>query len=166
MSASELEFLEKKLQKDKARYYKMLTILGIIFISIPILGAVISETHKYFNRNASKELQQQLEYNNPLLGYVIAFFGVIVIIAAVAYFAYKKTIQKTINDIKSKQKIVEQAELIRKTHMPQNNTYHFYLDSPTRISIEVTKNDFDNYREGDEINIEYSERSKVYFGYF
>jgi hypothetical protein len=69
-------------------------------------------------------------------------------------------------DVKHQQKIIESVEIIQKKFMPQNQSFHFYIKSQIKMSIEVTQDDFLKFEEGDEINIEYSKYSKEYFGYF
>ena len=69
-------------------------------------------------------------------------------------------------DLKHQQKMIESVEIIQKKFMPQNQSFHFYIKSQIKLSIEVTQNDFLKFIEGDEINIEYSKYSKEYFGYF
>ena len=48
----------------------------------------------------------------------------------------------------------------------QNNTYHFYVDSLVKLSIEVDEIFYHSNRPGDEINIEYAQYSHEFFGYF
>jgi hypothetical protein len=50
--------------------------------------------------------------------------------------------------------------------MPQTNSCFFYLDSPVKLSVEVSPQYFERLSAGDELNIEYATYSKAYFGYF
>lgn len=166
MTESELAFLEQKKATDLPRFKRVVRILSIVFIIIPIIGAILSELNKYFNRNASEELRKRLEEESPLSGYLIAIVIVIFLIFIIVYIGYKRTIGRLQHDIQNKQKIIEQAEINRKLHVSQNNTYFFFIQSPTKTSIEVNANVYNYFKEGDEINIEYSVYAKVYFGYF
>ncbi len=69
-------------------------------------------------------------------------------------------------DLRQKTKIVERVTIEKKTFLPHNNTFHFYLNSAQKLSIQVEQSDFAVLSEGDEINIEYSKNAGVYFGYF
>lgn len=166
MTESELDFIKEKKEIDAPKFYRILRILGLIFITIPLLGAIMTEITKYYNRNASKELRDRIEYENPISGYVVAFFIFIIIIVVIAVVAYNRSIKKLLLDLKNKTKIIEQAEIKRKLYVKQNGTYFFYLDSPNKLSIEVSARDYELLQEGDEINIEYSFYSRIYFGYF
>ncbi len=100
------------------------------------------------------------------LFFVLACIVILLLISLAAYIAYNTSLKKILLDLKYKTKIIEQAEVIAKKYMRQNHTCHLYISSPTRLSIEVKQEDFDLFRIGDEINIEYSFHAKVYFGYF
>ena len=69
-------------------------------------------------------------------------------------------------DLLAQVKVIEVNQITRKQYMPQNNTYYFYIQSPARLSIEVTQQDFYRLNEGDEVSIEYALHSKLYLGYF
>lgn len=62
--------------------------------------------------------------------------------------------------------MIEKTHITEKKYMPQNDSYYFYLDSPTKLSIEVSQDDYRKLDIGDEINIEFGRYSKEYFGYY
>jgi len=103
---------------------------------------------------------------NILLVCFLGFLGLSCVIGISTYLSYTNTLGRLIKDIKRRRKIVERSEITSKRYMKENNTFHFYISSPTRLSIEVSREDFEDYKEGDEINIEYGKASKTYFGYF
>ena len=79
------------------------------------------------------------------------------------YWVYLKKVQQ---DVRDRLKTVEGHRITKKVFVPAKNTYHFYIDSPVKLSIEVTPGDFAKYLEGDEVFIEYASHCKQYFGYF
>ena len=50
--------------------------------------------------------------------------------------------------------------------MPQNDSYHFYINSEPTYSIEVDALVYQAFGINDEINIEYVRYSEIYLGYF
>jgi hypothetical protein len=71
-----------------------------------------------------------------------------------------------VSDVQKGFKITEQTTITRKLFVEQNGSCHLFLDSPHKSSIEVEEGDFRAMRVGDEINIAYGPKSKVYLGYF
>lgn len=82
------------------------------------------------------------------------------------FLAYRRVLHPLRLDLRQGTKTVERVHLTRKVYMLQNNTHHFYLDSPTRLSIEASPEDYARLDEGDEVNIEYTTCSKIYLGYY
>jgi hypothetical protein len=82
------------------------------------------------------------------------------------YCTYALFLRNIQRDIRLRTKTIETNHITRKLHIPQNGTYHFYIDSATKLSIEVSQYDFNSYNEGDELSIEYSTHSREYLGYF
>lgn len=82
------------------------------------------------------------------------------------WLSYRLYLRKVLWDLKSLTKTIEQSHITRKQYMPQNKSYHFYIDSPNRLSIEVSQDDFYHMDEGDEVSIEYTTHAKIFLGYF
>jgi hypothetical protein len=166
MNDSELDFLQRKKDREFAAFFKVMRLITIIGIFIPLAGGVAIAIASHYSQDYKMELQRHQEEGNPTADYFIAMAFIVVLIFMVGYITYLRTMKGIVKDLKYRNKIVEQAEVIRKQYMPQNNTYHLYINSPTRISIEVSAEDYNHFDEADEINIEYSQYSKSYFGYF
>ena len=100
----------------------------------------------------------------------IRYFGYTAFLLSVCtlavYLSYRLYLRKVFWDIKTGTKTIEQSYIARKQYMPQNNSYHFYITSPNRLSIEVGQEDFYRMNEGDEVSIEYTTHAKVFLGYF
>jgi len=69
-------------------------------------------------------------------------------------------------DIRQRTKTIETAHILRKQYMARSDGYYFYIDSPNKMSIQVTIDDYQRLDTGDEVNIEYYTNSKLYLGYF
>lgn len=154
LTASELDFLLQKDEKETKNFYKVISIFMVICFIIPFMVAWV--------RAVGGEGEFAFSYIRYFSGvvFLLSFLGFC------AYLAYNKTLQKIKRDIKRKSKTVERAKITRKQHVKQTGEYFFYLDSPNKLSIEVTEGDYYMLSEGDEVNIEYSTNAKLYFGYF
>jgi len=91
--------------------------------------------------------------------------ALLMIVGIASYVSYSRNLKQIRKDIKTGYKTIEQTHITRKLAM-NNNTFHFYLKSAFKLSIEVSKEEYELYEEGDEINIEYSSYSRIYFGHF
>jgi hypothetical protein len=166
MNESELSFLKKKEEKEKRVFTRTVRNLSVLFIIIPCCLGIIMESIK--RRNDTPDMAAMREKEDPHV-YLYYFFGMLFLLLLVAvgsFISYNRTLKRLSKDIRSGKKTVEQTIVARKQFIESNNTYHFYLNSTFRLSIEVSKEDYESYAEGDEINIEYSSNSKDYFGYF
>lgn len=153
MSEEELSFLIKKDERETSLFYKVLTVMMTICFILPFIVA-------WFRAANGEERPFEYGYYFLGVGFLLSFVGMSV------YATYRHVLGKLKADIKKKTKTVERAKIIRKQKVRQNSTYYFYLDSPVKLSIEVAEIDYYRLGEGDEINIEYSEKAKFYFGYF
>ena len=105
---------------------------------------------------------------NPF-SYVMYFSGVAILGSLTgvgAFIAYRNNLHRIHLDLQKNTKTIERTIITSKRFMPQTNTCYFFLDSPTKLSIEVSQESFDLLNVGDEVNIEYSTYGKAYFGYF
>lgn len=153
LEPSELDFLRRKVAQDRKQFYKVLRVLLILCFVCPFIVAWI---------------RALVGAPNPF-SYAFYFLGVgflLIFSGTTAYISYYYFLRKTELDLRSNQKIIERTHITGKRYMPQTNSFHFYLDSPTRLSIEVSEPDYLALEEGDEVNIEYTSVSKMYLGYF
>ena len=157
MNEDELSFLHKKEAKESKQFYKVANLLMIFSFVVPFVFA-------WFRAVEDKENEYEIAFttSNYFIG-VASFLIISAIIMVLVYFRFLYKLQK---DIKKRTKTVEHTHIKRKQYMPHNKTYYVYLDSPSRLSIEVSEDDYVNMREGDELNIEYTSIYKFYLGYF
>ena len=105
---------------------------------------------------------------NPF-SYLNYFAGVAILgslAGAGTFISYRNNLYTIQRDLRKGTKTIERTTITRKRFMPQTNTCYFFLDSPTKLSIEVSQEYFDRLGAGDEVNIEYSTYGKAYLGYF
>ena len=153
LNAEEIAFLMKKEQKERKQYYKAYSMLMVLSFIIPFAGAWYRAIDGIENAFS------------PTRFFLAA--GVLLSISTMGtWLAYSINLKKVQSDIKNGTKTIELTHITRKQYMPQNDTYYFYLNSPNKLSIEVSKNDFYSLSEGDELTIEYTTHSKLYLGYF
>lgn len=153
MSAEELLFLIRKDEQETRSFYRAISAFMVVCFILPFIVAWV----RAFGGD-----KQPFEFGYYFLGVgvLLSFLGLC------AWMAYRYSLQKLKNDIKTQAKTVERTTIKRKQYMPHNNTYYFYLDSSIKLSIEVGKDDYHMFNDGDELNIEYSTNAKFYFGYF
>jgi len=153
MSAEELQFLIHKDEQETRSFYRTISVFMVICFVLPFIVAWI----RAFGGD-----KQPFEFGYYFLGvaFLLAFLGLC------AWMAYRYSLQNIKTDIRKKAKTVERTTIKRKQYMPHNKTYYFYLDSATKLSIEVKEEDYHMFKDGDELNIEYSTNAKFYFGYF
>ncbi len=153
LRADELGFLLKKEHKERKMYFKVFRILMVVSFIVPYIGA-----------------WYRVIDNVPLAFSYTRYFvtaGILLFISGFATYAtYRVYLSKIQRDIRFRSKTIEVNHITKKIHVPHSNTFHFYIDSGTKLSIEVSQSDFAIYNEGDEVSIEYSTYSREYLGYF
>lgn len=158
LTVPELDFLERKAGKQN-RVYGLLQkwmLAGSLLISFAGGWKNIRSEHPPY------ETITVFSWEN----YLITVLCLVVLFLLSIWFSRNSELSKIRKDLRQKVKVVERVMIERKTFLPHNNTFHFYLNSREKLSIQVEEADFMLLQEGDEINIEYSKNAKVYFGYF
>jgi len=153
MDASELEFLAKEARKQKRVYDRIL----IILLSGSVLMSFLGGWHYVKIIDATVFSWSYYAFMLSVLS-LLSFGGV--------WSSKRWHLHKLIKDLRQQTKTIEKVLITKKTFLPHNNTYHLYIDSVYRLSIQVEWWFFELRNEGDEINIEYSTNAKIYFGYF
>ncbi len=153
LSAGELDFLIKKEARERKQYYKVFTIFMIVSFVVPYIAA-----------------WYRVADGAPNAFSYTKFFvsaGMLLFISTVATIvAYRYNLRDLQRDLRHRTKTIERTHITRLVQVPMNNTFHFYIESHVKLSIEVAAADFLNYKEGDEISIEYTTYSHEFLGYF
>ena len=153
LEAEELTFLLSKEEKERSQYYKVFSILMVVSFVFSYAGSWYSAFEGAPNAFSP-----------------VRFFVCTTILLSLSggavYFTYRKDLHKLQQDIASRSKTIEITHVKYKKYMPQNKTYHFYLQTPNRMSIEVTQAEFYELDEGDEVTIEYTPNAKFYLGHY
>lgn len=166
MTETELSFLQEKANKERKLLSRVIRNLSFIFVILPCCIGIIMESLKRYQSTPDMIAIQDREDPHVIRNY---FIGMVILLLLVAFFSavyYFRSLWKLEKDLKTNLKSVEQTTIDRKQYIKSNDSCFFFLNSATQLSIEVSKEDFERFHEGDEINIEYSTYSKVYFGYF
>jgi|SRR5690606_31544344 len=153
LNKDELSFLKQKEAKDRRQLYNIARMLLMFCFVCPFAGAWV---------RALKGDELAFSYFYYFLG--VAFL--LVFSGSVLYWTYRQNLYKVQQDIKQATKTVESVTITRKQYMPSTDSYYFYLASATKLSIEVSEEDFRRLDKGDEVHIAYSFYSKEYLGYF
>lgn len=81
-------------------------------------------------------------------------------------FGYLRMVRPYQQDLKYTDKTIEQVHVLQKKFMPQNKSFHVFIPSDVRMSVEVNETFFNQIQPGDEMSIEYSRYGEIYLGYF
>ena len=153
LTADERAFLVRKETRDRRQFYRVMRVLLPICFALPFAMAW---------GKAIAGLPNPFSYASYFIGVGVLLF----LTLGGAFLAYRSNLWLLHQDLRSNTKTIERATITRKRFMPQTNTCFFYLDSPVKLSVEVSAQYFDRLDAGDELNIEYATYSKAYFGYF
>jgi hypothetical protein len=153
LNEDERAFLKRKETRDRRQLFRSVQFLLLICFALPFAMAW---------GKAIAGMPNPFSYTNYFAG-----VGILCSLTGVgAIISYRNNLYRIQLDLKKNTKTIERAIITRKRFMPQTNTCYFFLDSPTKLSIEVSSQHFDRLNIGDEVNIEYSTYGKAYFGYF
>lgn len=153
LDESEIRFVTLKYEKASKDY---LRIMNLFLISCGIFPVLIGFTFGLIANDVDVFVQV---FIISLISLIIFF----VVVAGIYYFLF---LFNKYRDASQKTKIIEPCLVLEKKSMPLNNTFHVYIDSRIRYSIEVSEPDFNHFEVGDEINIEYTAFDKEYLGYY
>ncbi len=151
----ELQFIQKLLQDSKKDVWRVFLLSLVFSVLIPI---PISLLYNALKKIPTPELFFET--------YFISFFALLFFTGIVIFFLFEIRLKNLLKDVKQKIKLVEQVQITQKKYIPFSDSYHFYISSTTKLSIEVSKKTYDTFELNDELNIEYSKYAKEYFTYF
>jgi hypothetical protein len=157
LNIDELEFIQRRYRSESKIYMRAMNVLLVLGTLAPLAFCIFL----IFSR-PSKELSMSVLYNVFFVGFIF----MMLFVGFIAFVSYRVKLLAYHRDKIKKQKVVELTNIKQKKYMKLNDTYHFYLNSPTKYTIEVSPADFEKYQLGDEISIEYAQYSKEYFGYY
>ncbi len=149
----EAAFIILKYQKASKDYLRIMNLFLVSCGFFPLLMGVIFSV-------IAGDLNVFLQVFVTSLVSLIFFF---IVVASIYYylFLFRKYL-----DAQRQTKTIERCLILEKKSLSMNRTFHIYINSKMKYSIEVSENDFHQYEIGDEINIEYSTYDKEYLGYF
>lgn len=157
LNEDELAFIERRYRTESKIYLGAMNVMLVLAAVIP-LGLCIVLI--FLNGEADVNM------NNLYRVYFAGLAFMVFLVGLIAFGSYRIKLWNYSKDKAQKQKVVELTNIVQKKYMKLNNTYHFYLNSKVQCTVEVSKKDFDNWQLGDEINVEYAQFSKEYFGYY
>lgn len=157
LNTDELEFIERRYRTESKIYMRTMNVLLILGTLSPLVFCIGMLIFKNEGTVPVKSLYS---------AYFIGLFAMMLFVGLIAYVSYREKLLGYHKDKTHKLKVVELSNIQQKKYMKLNNTYHFYLNSPNKYTIEVSPKDYKRYELGDEISIEYSQYAKEYFGYF
>ena len=153
LTEEELGYLTRKEKGDRRQFVQVYRILFLLSLLFSYLGAI------YRLQDAGPESFSWTKF--------LVTWGILLTICTCStIYIYRLNLRKIQIDLREKTKTIEGHRIQKKLFVPLKNTYHFFIDSAEKLSIQVSALDFANYKEGDEVFIEFASHSKEYFGYF
>jgi hypothetical protein len=153
LKEDELVILADKEARERRQYFAVYRVLMVVCFVIPFI------TSWY---RAYEGAPNAFSY--------IRFFvtaGMLLFISTFATIAtYRHYHRKLQRDLREKTKTIETSHITKKMFIPGKNTYYFYIDSRTKLNIEVSEVYYNSMKEGDEVSMEYATHSGLYLGYF
>ncbi len=153
LTRDEVAFLQTRKSAETGQVRKLLRVCVVLSVLIPFAGAWVRA-----NEGEPSVFS--------LLKYGLLLFWMLLISGAIAGVNYGRAVHPLRRDLRGGEKVVEAAVIVRKVFMPQDGSYHLYLNSLVRLSIEVEEAAFQHVQQGDEINILYAPYSRLHLGYF
>lgn len=151
--ADERAFIQRRYDKESAQYMYAMKRLVWLTALAPVVVALI-----YYVATGKTSILYRVYFTG--LAFLLLFFTL------VAWLSYRHKLGKYRRDLDLGQKVIERVIIESARYMPQTNTYHFFISSAHKLSIEVSEEDFHRLQPGDELSIEYARYCGEYFGYF
>ena len=167
LTSDQLSFLKRRYNSEYQKFKKArLTALKICSIAVAIFTLLFFVTNKYAPIDEHDTLTHRVSDGAVLIIGCACLIVLSLLIIVAFMIAFFRNFHGIRTDLNEKFKIVERSIIKEKKFMPHNETYHFVIESPSRYSMEVEKEEFYFYEIGDEINLEYTYHSKIDLGYF
>ena len=153
LEEDEMIFVAKKYEKASKEYLRIMNLFLIASGLIPLIlaisfGIVLNDIRMFYRV------------------FTISLISLITFFCIVSVIFYFIQVYAVFKDKKFNTKTLERCNISKKNYVEINHSFHFYLNSEVKYSIEVTENDFNLFNLGDEINIEYTTFSKEFLGYY
>jgi hypothetical protein len=153
LEPDELQFLQRMEVKDREMYYKVYNVLMVMSFIIPFIGSWY---------RAFEGAPNAFSFTK----FYASAGALLTISTAAMYGSYRFNLRKVQWDIRHKTKTIEVCHITRKQYMPHNNAFYFYIDSVSKLSIEVSELYFRHLDAGDEVSLEFTTHARMYLGYF
>lgn len=157
LNIDELEFIERRYRSESKIYMRTMNVMLVLGTLAPLIFCIGA---LFFMPADDVSLPRLYRM------YFIGLLAMLLFVGLIAFVSYREKLLDYQKDKKHKCKVIELTNVSQKKYMKLNNTYHFYLTTPNKYTIEVAPADFEKWQLGDEISIEYSQYAKEYFGYY
>jgi hypothetical protein len=154
LTRDETHFLKTRQHTGIRQLYKLARICMLLSFVIPFAGAWIR----------AARAGDPSEFS--VLRYFLLVFWLLVVSSVICGIMYWRMIRPLRRDLQGGEKVVELATIDRKVFMPQDGSYHLYVNSLILLSMEVNAQAYLMLEAGDEVNILYAPYSKLHLGYF
>jgi len=153
LSEDEVSFLTVKEAQQRTQYYNVYKLLMVLAFVVPFI------TSWY---RAYEGAPNAFSY----LRFFVTAAILLSMVTAATYGSYRYYHKGLIMDLKEKTKTTETNRITKKIYIPTKNSFHFYTDSKTTLSIEVSEEYYQFMKVGDEVSLQYTTHSRLYLGYF
>lgn len=157
MTEREKQYIRSLLDAESIGYFKTLRLIGIIGAVLVVVVGLLASLAKPEN---------ELEKKFSLPQYIFASACFFILIYSLAIYGKKRFSRKYKDDLKDGRKLIIGIPIQQKQFVSQNNTFHFHLNFPGLLSIEVSQEDFMAFQAGEVVSVEFAKHSMTYLGYF
>lgn len=157
MTEKELQFIASILAQESVGYFRALRLMMIVAFGITLIVVIVASVVAPKN-----DLEKNISISNYIIGGAIA----LVLLLTATIYGKKKFSSKYKADLKHGLKTIIPIRVQNKQFVAHTQTYHFHLNYPGLITIEVSSLDFNNIESGDIIHVELAKYSQTYLGYF
>lgn len=171
LDQGELEYIQNRYSSEYKKFTKAYKngLIVVFFTSLMIF--IILIIISFYTDEAYKEeielgLYEPITIEEVILYSVISLVGITIMFSIAFSFGYLLQLYNLKKDVDGKTKTIEITNIIEKKYMPHNDSYHFIIESQNKHSLEVDKDTYVLYADGDEINLEYTTYSKIDLGYY
>ncbi len=157
MTRKEMAFIARLLEQDSIGYFRVLRMMLVVAVSSIVIIGLIASLVKPENK-----LEEQFSLPN----YIFAATLALLFLLGITIYGKKRFSRKYRADLKHGIKRVIALSIRQKQYVALSRTFHFHLNYPGLNSIQVSAADFETFRIGDMVHVEFAKYSQTYLGYF
>jgi hypothetical protein len=156
MTEQELMHIFNRYQTESSAYRVIMKTIILLGYSLVGLMALFQYYHNL--HTTDEELKSNIA--------IPALITMTILVVVTGVLAYYVNVHPLRLDLRHQQKRSDAVAIISMEYFDANNKYTIYTNHPFEKILDASPAEFNQYRVGDEINIECAAHSKEFFSYF